>query len=297
MFQTAGSRPAVQIHNYIRESALRVSRGLLFTLVLTASAGVCLAQTPAPQTEAQAAAAAALIQQSLTAQTGGNPINDVILSGTVTMLQGTDKGPGTTVLVATAAGQSKMTLTTSAGVRTSFRDYSVRPRVGTITKPDGTTASFPPHDLLGPSPAWFFPTLVLEAVLSSSRYASADLGQETLAGETVRRLAIWPKIGSAVLAPSASYRPLAQEDVYLDAGTLLPVALKFNLIATNADPQVKPPWNRPVYLPEVVRFSDYQRVQGILVPLHIDIYINNSPTMAIQFSSVSLNTGAVVTAN
>jgi hypothetical protein len=248
------------------------------------------------QTPEQAAQAAALIQQSLTAQTGASQLSDIILSGSVTIMQGANKGSGTVVYAASAGGKSRGTLTMPSGRLNLFRDYSASPRIGTSIGPDGTSKNVDPLDMMGPHPAWYFPAFIMASV-SSTSYASADMGQETQNAAPVRHVAILPKYGPTVTVPTMALQQPGQQDLYLDPLTLLPVALSFNLVGSLADKKVTPFRKIDLYAPEEVRFSDYRLVQGLPVAFHIQVYMNKILVMEIQFSSVNVNTGVVISAN
>jgi len=255
-------------------------------------------QAGPPQTPAQAAQAAALMQQSLAAQISTTHINDITLNGNVTVHRGAVTESGTIILTALATGQAKGILTLPSGIRTSFKNYSVTPRVGTSVGPDGTSTNTPPQELLAPSPAWFFPALIMASELSSSSgYAAADMGEETQAGAMVRHLAIWSTLGGTTTTPTQALQQLGQQDLYLDPTTLLPLVLTFNLVGTNPNRNVTPFRKFTAYTPQEVHFLQYQQVNGLPMAFHIQVYIHNTLAMDIQVSSISLNTGATISAN
>jgi hypothetical protein len=246
------------------------------------------------QTPEQASAAIALIQSSLTVQNGGRPITDVTLNGSITFTQDATKGTGTFSYAASASGQSRSTITVLSGTETSFRDYSVSPKIGTYSGVDGVSKNANSVDMIGPHPALYFPAFIMASSLSASGFARADMGQETQDGATVRHVALWPAPTATVTVPTAANQQPEQQDIFLDPATLLPVALSFNLVGTNPDKRVTPFRKIPIYASEEVRFSDYRQVQGLPVAFHIQVYVQKTLVIDIQLSSVNVNTGVVV---
>ena len=71
-------------------------------------------------------------------------------------------------------------------------------------------------------------------------------------------------------------------DFYLDATTLLPVAISFD---------VHPDNDGNADLLTEVEFSDHQNVNGVLVPMRIRKYVQGNLLLDITVSNVALNTG------
>ena len=71
-------------------------------------------------------------------------------------------------------------------------------------------------------------------------------------------------------------------DFYLDTTTLLPLAASFNAHPDN---------NGNADLLTEIEFSDYQKVNGVLVPMRIRKYVQGSLLLDIVVSNVALNTG------
>jgi hypothetical protein len=259
---------------------------------------------------AQTSQAASLLQQSLVAMTGGAPISDVTMTGTVTATQssGTTES-GTITLVATAAGQSQITASLPSGTWTTTENYAVSPRTATYTGPNGTNQDAASQHFMGPSPAWFCPALLIAAA-SAQNFVATYVDQETLNGTTVQHVSIWPQsqnvsgafvgVGQQVIAgpaPSPSPR-LGQHDVYLSVSSMLPQVM--TIWATGNVPQnsgKSTTLAAPILIPEHVQFFNYQAIQGIAVPLHIQFLVNGAVVMDIQLSSVRFNTGATITAS
>lgn len=246
--------------------------------------------------------AVALVQHALAALTGGVPVSDVTLTGTAQRIAGSDDESGTATLTATSAGDSKLSLNLPSGPRTEIRNHSALPlpdalppglpatvaqqtqSVGAWSGPDGVMHGMANHNVMT-DPAWFFPALTLANIASSSNYVLSYGGQESLDGDAVIHISAWrqfPKLSS--LPPQFATLPqhLSQMDLYLDSTSLLPVALRLNIHLDN---------NALVDFPAEIHFSNYQNTNGIVMPLHIEEFINGDLALDLQIRSTALNVG------
>lgn len=97
----------------------------------------------APASDPQALSYAA---QSIAALTGASSIIDVTLTGSVAWNAGSDSGTGS--LKALGAGESRMDLALSAGVRSEVRDAQTGAPIGQWTNPDKSTGGICTAELL-----------------------------------------------------------------------------------------------------------------------------------------------------
>jgi len=239
--------------------------------------------------------------QSLTAQTGGAPIADVTLSGTVRFTNGSNAGSGAITLSATADGQSRVTMSLPSGQQTEVRNHSPMSHTGSWTGPDGASHDFSLLNLLGPHPAWFFPAFVMKNGFMSTQFFAGDLGPATWEGASVEHLAIFRRPHPERFAPptvNPFLKQITQHDIYLDPSTLLPVAMTFNV---HLDPNSPGHFLVPEGAPsgdilEEVRFSDYRQVQGRPVAFHIQVYFNGALACDIQLTSASIGVADAGTA-
>ena len=286
---------------------MRTSRpALLLFLCSLIPTSLCSQSSTQTGTQAQASA---LLQQSLAAQTGGALVTDVTMAGTVTVTAGTNTQSGTITLVATAAGQSRVTFALPSGTWITTQNYAANPRTSTTSAPSDVTNNPAPEDLLGPHPAWFYPALIIGAGLQANNYVTSQFGQEMHEGSTTQHVGIWPQSPVPIYSYQISGRiPLTmptpevplyfgQQDLYLDPSSLYPLALVFRFRGSAAAGTTSAPASHPMYLPEEVRFANYQMVQGRPVALRVQVYVGNMLVDDIQVSSVNFNTGAVIAAN
>jgi hypothetical protein len=213
---------------------------------------------------------------------------NVVLVGTIT----TAGAAGSISLSAAVNGQSQIQLQLPSGSETETRSISRFWRAGTWTDSSGAAHHVPPQDLMGPHPAWFYPSFVLMSGLGSPEYVSSDLGVETRNGISVEHIAVWQLPISALPASSVAYvKQQTQYDIYVDPSTWLPVAITFN---RQFDPTVPIQFLAPAQTSsagvlEEVRYSNYQQVQGIPVAFHLQVFFQGTLHSDIQISSAKFN--------
>ena len=237
--------------------------------------------------------AVALVQRALAALTGGVAVADVTLNGTARSIAGSDDESGTATLTALAAGDSKVSLNLTSGPRSEIRNpastSSSGVAVGTWSGPDGTLHPMAEHNLMT-DPTWFFPAFTLANLMSSQNYELNYVGLETHDSQAVVHISASQQFPAPANTPSQIAvlpQHLSQMDLYVDPTSLLPVALAFN---------THPDTNALVDIAIEIRFSGYQTVSGVEVPLHVQQYINNGLSLDLQFSSTILNSGLSISA-
>lgn len=257
--------------------------------------------------------AVALVQKSLAALTSGVKVTDVTLTGTARRVAGSDDETGTATLQATAAGDSRVELGFASGTRTVIRNHSAIPlanslppkiaaSIGQLPQPVGewTGANGAAHPIAGQDlmtdSAWFSPALTLARLSGSQNYVLSYVGQETHNGQVVLHISAseqipqqQPSAATSAAPPDvdgaqseALMRRLSRMDLYLDPKSFLPVALEFDEHPDN---------NALVDIVTEIRFSDYQTVSGVLVPMHVQKYLNYGLVLDLQFSNAQVNSG------
>lgn len=249
---------------------------ILLLLAIPIQAQQSVATAPAPRDPQSLT----LLQRSLAAIVGANTLKDVTLSASVRRLAGSDDETGTAILKATYAGQARIDLNFPSGQSSEVADSSNGAPKGSWCGPDGTWHPTAGQNLLT-EPAWFFPTFLLSRVLSAPNFAVTPADVETKDGISVEHFAVYRQTAHGKLIAS-----LSRADVYLDASTLLPVAIAFNIHPDN---------DALTDIPIEVRFSNYQNSQGILVPYHIQKYMQNGLALDVTVTSVQANSGIAAT--
>jgi hypothetical protein len=127
--------------------------------------------------------------------------------------------------------------------------------------------------------AWFFPALSILSQLSNPNLTATYIGQETRNGVGVYHLRL--SIQSPA-DPSGLLQQLSAEDVYLSGSTYLPVALVF---------QTHPDNDALTNILVEVDFSNYQSINGVLIPFGVQKSINGSMFLDITIQSAVLDSG------
>jgi hypothetical protein len=253
------------------------SSHFIILLVLFTFARSAMAQ----QATASAPQATVLLQQSLTALSGGHPITDVTLSGTARRIAGSDDESGTVVLKALATREARIDMGLPSGSRSEVVAFSNKCPAGSWSGPDGVAHPISNHNLMT-DPSWFFPNFTVGRLLSPSPYTLTYVGQETRNGQTVEHVMAYQSSTIQLPAGIPTFSHLTQMDLFLDSKTLLPAALAFN---------THPDKDAGLDIPVEIRFSDYRSVNGAQTPFHVQKFINNSLSLDFQFDSVVLDSG------
>src|SRR5208337_2046827 len=234
---------------------------------------VIFAQNP-PKSDPQAISFAF---QSIAALTGGKPIHDVTLTGSVMWSGGAAPETGTATLLASGTSESRMSLTLPSGTRTEIRDASTGIPQGKWIAQSSASGLYSSQNCATDA-VWFFPAL--GSLAAGPNVVLTYVGQETRNGAAVQH------IQSYVYQPKPSHvnpspQQLSTVDFYLDAATFLPVAISFDAHPDNASTN----------LPVEVDFSNYQVLNGIVIPTHIQRSLQGNVLVDISISDASFNTG------
>jgi hypothetical protein len=248
------------------------------SLLISAENSSSQPQTPSATQSSQ------LVQQALTALTGGHSITDVTLTASAHRIAGSDDETGTATFKAVAAGASSMSLSLSSGPRTEILNSASTPPTGSWSGPDAVVHPVAFHNLLT-GPSWFFPAFALASSSSGSGATLTYIGHETHNGQAVEHLSVTQSLPTAVQASFPLYSHITQVDFFLDSTTFLPVALDFNIHPDN---------NELLDIPVEICFTTYTTVSGAQIPFHIQRFINNSLTLDLQIQTAITNTGITV---
>lgn len=250
----------------------RLTAVTLVAIALLACSASAQNQPPASNPQAVAFAA-----QSIRALTGGATVSDVTLTGSVTW-NGGETDTGTATLRALGTGESRMDLALGSGTRTEIRDAQTGTLLGHWTNPSNASGKFAWHNCQTDA-TWFFPALGSLAL--GPNVVLSYVGQETRDGESVQHLQSYIYQPNSPTMPGLTTQ-LSSMDFYLDATTLLPSAVTFNTHPDN---------NALANLMTEVDFSNYQTMNGVAVPMHIQKYQQGNLMVDITLTSASFNSG------
>jgi hypothetical protein len=224
--------------------------------------------------------AVSLATASLAALSGSISVADVTLSGTATQIAGSDAETGTVTLKVAGSSDSRIDLNLSNGPRSEVRNVSNSAPTGSWAGTDGVSHAFPMHNCMTDA-AWFAPQLSVLSQLSDPNLAVLYVGQESRDGTIVQHLHFETPQSSSV-DPTGMLRHLSAEDVYLDASSLLPVAITFNTHPDN---------DAGTDIPVEIDFSTYTQVNGAQIPFHVQKFLNGSLFLDLVVQSAVLNSG------
>lgn len=240
-----------------------------------------LAQSPtAAATTTSAPQAAQLLRQALSALSPNLTTNDTTLSGSVHHVLGSIDENGTATLEAISAGASKLVFSLPSGQFTEIRDLTTAPAAGHWSGSDGVSHPIAFQNLLN-EPSWFSPVAIVSRLILSPSSVATVVGTEELGTQSVQHITIY-QIPPATVATPDTYPHLTQIDLYIDASTFLPAAVRYN---------IHPDDNELVDIPIEVDFSDYRAVQGTQVPYRVQRLINNNLLFDVTVNSVTVNSG------
>jgi hypothetical protein len=257
---------------------MRAARLVLsFLFILSSSPRLNSQQSTAPAPQAST-----LLSSAFAALVGNQSVQDVTLTGTARRIAGPDDESGTVVLKATSDGHSRMDLNLSGGTRSEIRslDSSGNP-LGAWSGPDGVQHAISFHNLLTDS-SWFFSGLTLAHITSSQSIVETYIGQETLNGQAVLHISIVQSLSNSSGQTATLLQHLTQMDIFLDPTTHLPAATSISIHPDN---------DAGLDIPVQIQFSNYQSVNGVQIPFHIQKFINNSLALDLQVQSAALNSG------
>jgi len=223
--------------------------------------------------------------EAMTTMTHGLPVTDATMSGSVTWIAGSDYSTGTGRLEAKDMLKSRIDVTLGDIVRNEVRTSSAGIPTGawteaSTTQTHTTTGPFAMHNCWTDA-AWFFPALSSLAQVSNAGFVFTYVGIEQHAGVNTQHIQIFQV---PALAPEVSsmVERLSTMDFYLDSVSLLPVALTF---------KVHPDDDMGSEIPAEIRFGNYQSVNGIQIPFHVQRIINGIVVLDFVVNSAAINSG------
>jgi hypothetical protein len=203
-------------------------------------------------------------------------VSDFTASGEITYHWAGQPVEGPVTLRGKGAGEFRL----DAALPEGTRSWSVSHGMGQLTKADGTAKSIPGHNAIN-SGALTLPYLWLAAVASSPQTTVTSLGTVEVNGVETAAIRVQPHY-AASFDPRGTLAQLTTRDFFIDPQTLQIVKME---IVTH------PVKTFSVSLPEDIYFSNYQRVNGVMVPFTIAETINGQTIWTITLSSIQFNSG------
>ena len=262
--------------------SLRITLSLVFaTLALVAP--LLGQQNPTvssqPLTVQRDPQAITLLTQALNAAGGTaavGSIQDFTGTGNVTFYWAGQDVPGSIIFKGRGTTQFRLDASTASGNLTVIANNGA----GSVARPDGTTAvlSLPVTLNLGSAT---LQVLNIAAALGDSSMSILNEGSSTYNGTQVTVVRVeraLPSTGSSNPIPDTA----SARDLFIDSNTHLILAVRDRAYPKDG---IGPT------TPHDLVFSDYQNVNGVLVPFAIKEEIDGQVTMTVQLSQVTFNTG------
>lgn len=231
---------------------------------------------------AQSANATPLLNQLSAAFSGGQAIQQIQLAGNATLYAGSLEDSGTVTLSASTNGSSEMQMRLmTAGSKTESQSG-----IGTSASCQWSGADGVIHRSVLENCArpllWFLPAISLQPPLIMSGVTAADLGSEPVGNGTTNLRHLRTQLSFSGPPPSeiTSLTEFSSEDLGLDPTTLLPSVLSFI---------VQPDVNIPSHVSIEIHYSQYQNVNGVQIPFHIQRFVNGSLQLDVLVNSVHIN--------
>lgn len=259
-----------------------MSRGLLSTAFLLFPLVSSLGQPSTHSVISVAVSdpqAVALVQEAQLALTNGLQVADVTLNGSASWTAGSTHEIGSAALQAKGTGEARLDISAGPATRSEIRNDSDGP-AGLWRDAAGITHPLALHNCWTPG-AWFAPQSVIQ-VLQSLNSVLRYLGRETVGGiavDHVQEQSLAPKQPTKM---AAVIQKLSTVDVFLAADTHLPVLIQFN---SHPDDDLLQD------IPVAIHFSNYQNVNGIAVPFHLQRFFHGTLQLDVTITSAAFNSG------
>jgi hypothetical protein len=281
MLSAASAGPSVLLDRHFhRFYRLRLAECLLLAWCFSAASFLAAAQSvpSGPGVEGTVSQAPASTAQNLTAAlnafAGSQTLTSVTLTGSVERTAGSTHETGTVTLLAKSDGSGRIDFALNDG--SSSQIFANFQNVGDCTSIDksGVSHSTTSHNCLGAG-LWFLPQIVFPNALAQTDLdILTDSKQPTavlLRSKHVDR----PK--SRLLAKLTS---VGDRWLYFDPNTQYLSKCVFNS---------HPEDNALFDVEHEVVFSDYRVIQGVVLPFHIQHYVQNQLLLDITVSGAAIN--------
>jgi hypothetical protein len=227
-----------------------------------------------------------LATQAIAALTGTVSVADATLNANVTWLAGSDDFTGTGTFRAKGTSESRLDLNLGDTARSEIRTTSGGVPEGAWIKAAAATVStaqpqpFALHNCWTDA-VWFFPALSSLSQTSNVNFVFSYVGLEQHGGVSTQHVRV-----SQVFVQDAknvlNVPRLGTMDFYLDPASVLPLAIAF---------EVHPDNDMNTDIPMEIRFANYQPVNGVQVPFHIQRMLNGGVVLDVVVTSAVINSG------
>lgn len=223
----------------------------------------------------------AILRSSLKTMIGDARPGDIVISGTVQYIAGSQDEMGTVRLEAVFPKAARIEMKLPSGTRSEIFSAESGDKLGFWSSDDGIRHRIAPHNLLVDN-AWFFPAFTIGKLLSPEDYVVTYVGQEKRNETSVEHFVATMPTQSLPKDTALAIQRLSRLDLYLDSTTLLPAFLAFN---------THPDTDDSVNIPVEIQYLDYQTFGGVQTSARLQKYFNGTLNVDIRLESAALNTG------
>lgn len=233
--------------------------------------------TAGVQAQTTSSTVATTLQASLNAMVGQQSLQDATLSGQSEYIAGADDESVPFTYQVTSAGSSRMQLPLAAGTLTETRLAAVGGPTGQWQKGDGPIQAMMQHNLMT-GECWAFPAFIVNMLLTASGETVTFVAQEG----SLLHITAYEQLPGLSSAAAALQQSVSGIDLWVDGSTFLPSKVAFN---------IHPDSSAGINIPVLVEYSQYQMLNGVLMPTEVRKLVNSTPNLNLQVQSAVFNSG------
>jgi hypothetical protein len=208
-------------------------------------------------------------------------VSSVQMSGTAAWHYGSDEQSGSVTLQANANGKSRLELRLNRGTRVETQNaFTDADRTCTWSGFDGVEHSTASHNCWL-STVWFLPHITMQAGAAAPDVVACS--QISADGKIVRLHCERHPGGARADQTDKLLAQVSAVELDVDAATGFAQSLLFN---------AHPDTDAGTDIPTEIQFSDYRTVQGVMIPFHIQKFVNHALVLDLQISDVTVSFGA-----
>lgn len=249
---------------------------LSFAILAVMAPVLGLAQQ-APASVSASDATAIQIAQYFTIQSrSGIAVTSYSATGTVSRWAADTEESAPVILQGSGVNQSRLDAQFSSGVKSEVRGFDAQGApTGYWTNETGNHPV--PFENVNQGTNWFFPLLSSLGQLADSTLTFKFVGQETWNEANILHVRVLRQ-----LFPPTKRTPavVIATEYYVDPQTYLLLGMSGTLHPDNGS-STEIAWE--------VRYSQYVKTAGVMVPMHIDEYLNGTEIRSIAISNVQIN--------
>ena len=227
----------------------------------------------------QSTTPSAFQEKAQAAVTGGKSIQSIKLDGAAEWIAGSSHASGTAELKTSTDGSASIQLNLGQSSRTEVQTKVDASRACQWTDASGTS-----HEVLGANCfiaiPWFTPSLFTQpASQLSTLIASTDDGEVSKNGSAFHQISYALNLETPDTASTKQLVDQSRVKVLYDPQTFLPSSLEYAIHPDDDDLQS---------IEVKVLFSDYRSISGVMLPYHIEKFVNRSLQIKLDINNASI---------